>query len=120
MNTYDITALRGDTFAGLKFSLQSYAEGATTPTPIDLTGSQIKMQVRRLPDDTEVVLEFSTNDASIVIEGIANNVIYVKPKLVPSSAPTTRCHYDVQINFPNGEVKTYIRGNFEILKDVTK
>jgi hypothetical protein len=28
--------------------------------------------------------------------------------------------YDVQISFPNGEVKTYIRGYFEILKDVTQ
>jgi hypothetical protein len=120
MNTYDITALRGDTFAGVKFTLQSYPENSQTLAPINLTGSQIKMQVRRLPDDPQVIMEFSTTDTSIAIEGTANNIIYVKPKLVPATAPATRCVYDVQISFPNGEVKTYIRGYFEILKDVTQ
>lgn len=116
MTTYNIKALRGDTFKGVSFTLSI---AGAPPTPIDLTGAIINMQVRKDYEANEKIIEWSTDDFSITIEGADNNVIVIQPQLIPATAPAFACVYDLQVNLA-GVITTYVRGCFEIIKDVTK
>lgn len=122
MNTYDISTTRGDTYEGVSFVITEKLTPSDPTTPIDLTGCEIKMQVRRDYDSTEPLIEWSSTATppSILIEGADNNIVNILAKDIPSSVPARRCVYDVQIKFPNNEIKTWIKGFFEILKDVTR
>ena len=122
MNSYDILRqVRGDTFAGISFELNTQASPSDPLVPISLVGATVKMQVRIEPDSATNLIEWiSSNAAQITITGIDNNKINILAKRIPANAPAKKCVYDVQITFADGTIKTYIGGIFEILKDVTR
>ena len=114
MQVYNITVKRGDTFAGVKFQYKQNG------VPIDLEGAIVLMQVREEPDSNTTIMQFSSEAGEIIIGGGDNNELTIMPKIIPSGAPARKCCYDVQITFPNGSVKTWVSGYFEILKDVSR
>jgi hypothetical protein len=114
MQNYDIQTRRGDTFGGVKFIF------SLNGSPVSLLGCDILMQVRQEADAQNIIMQFSTADSEITIGGVDNNEVTILPKVVPANAPARKCAYDVQITFPDSTIKTWVTGEFEILKDVTR
>jgi hypothetical protein len=108
---YNIQIWRNDTWSQV-FQLTA------NEVPIDLTGSYIEIQVREYPDSSsaKLTLDNETN-GGITIGGLNNNQIYIN-KAVDMSAGTYV--YDMVVQFPNGNEKTYIWGNYIVYEDITK
>jgi hypothetical protein len=108
---YNIQIWRNDTWSQV-FQLTA------NEVPIDLSGSYIEIQVREYPDSSsaKLTLDNETN-GGIIIGGLDNNQIYIN-KAVDVNAGTYV--YDMVVQFPNGNEKTYIWGNFIVYEDITK
>jgi hypothetical protein len=108
---YNIQIWRNDTWSQV-FQLTA------NEVPIDLTGSYIEIQVREYPDSSsaKLTLDNETN-GGITIGGLNNNQIYIN-KAVDMNAGTYV--YDMVVQFPNGNEKTYIWGNYIVYEDITK
>lgn len=108
---YNIQIWRNDTWSQV-FQLTA------NEVPIDLTGSYIEIQVREYPDSSSAKLTLDNEDnGGIIIGGLDNNQIYIN-KAVDVNAGTYV--YDMVVQFPNGNEKTYIWGNFIVYEDITK
>lgn len=107
---YNVKIWRNDSW------MQAFSLLADT-VPIVLTGSTIKIQVRKTADAATVELLLTTADSSILIGGVGYNEITLN-KVVAIAAGSYV--YDMNVVFPSGEVKTYIHGNFNVQEDVTK
>lgn len=112
MKTYNFPDhVSGDTFKERGFRI--YLDGA----PLDLTGSSIKMELRRSAGSTPA-LTLSTTDNSIRLDGSKIERFYIpKQKL---TAPAGVYMYDIQITLSNGDVFTYLSGTFPFLQDITQ
>jgi len=109
--TYNIPChRRGDTWDGIN-SITIRVNGVL----INLTGSSVKMEVRQ-SIDAPVVMTFSTDDNSIQI--ISSSSIRIMPRKI--EIPFGNYLYDVQVIHPDGRVKTYLEGTWEIAPDVTE
>lgn len=104
-------------------------EGDTTPmevavstsddiaVPVDLTGIAIKMQVRKVSDNT-VVVELSTADGDIDISGDDNNIFTVSGLEAIPYATVNSYKYDIQF-VDVGEITTYLYGKIQVQQQVT-
>ena len=102
--------VRGDTINARLFTLSQTAGGVTSP--IDLTGASIRATfvcpqtcVKKTVGEGISIVDatngqFQINTFSLPIEG--------------------KWCYDIEIEFPDGTVKTWIKGTIKILNDVTK
>lgn len=107
----------GDTFNGLKLTCTRTSEGNTTP--INLENVVLKMQIRRAKD-CPIIFELSSeNNGGITIEDAAAGIFRIDAFKVPN-VDSFKYVYDIEFNFPNGVVKTYIEGYFPIESDVTR
>jgi hypothetical protein len=103
---------RGDTWAGIG-SLTIFVNSSA----LNLQGSDIKMEFRQ-SIDSPVALTLSTQTSSIIINQTTLGLIQIPPKLI--EIPFGEYFYDLQITFPNGVVKTYMSGTWEITPDITQ
>jgi hypothetical protein len=111
MKNYFADHKRGDTFNGRKISLER--NGA----PIDLTGAKIIIQFK-LSSSGVSKFEFSTKKETIYIPEPTNGELIMMPRIL--NVPAGHYNYDMQITFPNGNVKTYLSGIWTILDDVSR
>lgn len=84
--------------------------------PIDLTGSNIEIQLRKTPASTTAELTL-TLGSGITISGVDNNEIIINT-IVDINAGSYV--YDMTVVFPSGIVKTYVWGTFIVYEDITK
>ena len=113
MKLYTIPAhRRGDTWDGI-YSITLSING----TPINLTNCVISMELRESPDAPSA-LKFSTANNTIVILNALGGIIQIPPRKI--EIPPGRYIYDLQIDFPNQQTKTYMSGSWEITFDVTE
>ena len=112
------TQKANDTFNGLRFTCTLTSDGSTDP--IDLSGFEIRMQVRK-SIDCPVILELTNSDVDtgISIEDALNGIFRIDEFVVPNVGSFSY-KYDIEFKYPSGVVKTYIKGNFPIEEDVTK
>lgn len=106
---HDIKTWRNDTLA-INFELS--IDGA----PIDLSGATIRMQVRPDYGSNTLTLAF-TEGSGITVSGANNNMIEVKKLINIASGNYV---YDLEAQFANTDVKTYVKGNFTVSEDSTK
>lgn len=112
MKVYTIPAhKRGDTWDG--FHTITLSQNGI---PVDLTNSVISMELRHQPD-SPLALRFSTTDSTIVILNPTGGIIQIPPRKI--EIPPGNYVYDLQIDFPNQQTKTYMTGTWEITFDVT-
>ena len=102
----------GDTAPWQQFTLSE--NGA----PIVLTDATIKMQVRIRTQTTPIIDNTSVASAGIEITDAANGVFRVGGYTNPDMNVVGE--YDIEVTFPSGEVKTYLKGDYPISKQVTK
>jgi hypothetical protein len=106
--------ISGDTWDGIA-SITVESGGI----PISLVGCSIKMQVRTSYSlASPVYIEFSTVDGTIIIPIPLQGIVSIPPRLV--NIPVGDYKYDFQITYPNGFVKTYMKGNWKILQTITR
>jgi hypothetical protein len=85
----------------------------TGGTPLDFSGCVARMQFRTKPDEAPV-LSLSSEDDELLISGntiTANNVVVAADK--------GTYLYDLEIAYPSGAVRTYVRGKAVVEADIT-
>lgn len=107
---YNVQIWRNDTWSQV-FTLTA------NNVAINLSGSTIKIQVRKTAASPDVLLSLTTADSSIIIGGASSNQITLN-KVVNIDAGNYV--YDMNVTFPSGLVKTYVWGTFFIQEDITK
>lgn len=112
MSNVNFTSPQGDTWQGLtcQFLIDDVA--------VNLTGALIKMQLRKTVCDTAVALEFTTEDASIVIDNPLTGHFSVEPRII--DIPAKKYAYDIEVTLSSGRVVTIVEGNFTITATVTR
>lgn len=105
---------RGDTFPSVAFTL------TVDGVPLNCSGSNVLSQFRA-KDYSPVVLEFTTSDGTITIEGMDNNIIRFNERSGSDMLMDAgKYFYDVDIQFPDGTNKTYIEGTINITTDYSR
>ena len=107
--TYNIRArLAGDTWPGVSFTI------SVNEVPVDFTGCTVDMAFKRRSKLGKLEWLLSSDTGAIVI---LDNIITVTPRLL--TLDPDNYVYDLQVVFPDETVRTYVTGNFTVLKDIT-
>jgi hypothetical protein len=97
---------KGDTWNGRRYKF-----------PFDLTGVSILCQFKKEPNGV-AVFEYNTNDQSIFINNaIDGEIIFNKRKM---DYPVGDYFYDLELTFPNGDVRTYGESKLVIFQDISR
>jgi hypothetical protein len=91
----------------------------STSTIIDITGSTAEMDVRQRVDSTTTLIELSTANGRITIDG-SNGKISL---LISSSDTTdliTNGVYDLKLTYVSGTVERILEGEFTVDPQVTR
>lgn len=112
---YDFpTHISGDTWRGVS-TITIIEKGSA----LNLTDCDVFMQFRtRFNLASPVYLELSTYNEKIEIVSYSGGVVKIPPQII--DIPSGDYVYDLQINFPTGKSKTYLKGSFKILPDTTR
>jgi hypothetical protein len=106
--------ISGDTFRGIN-AITLLENGI----PINLTNCSIYMQFRSIFNlASPVVFEFSSDEGTIGVVVPENGVVSIPEQVI--IAPAGEYDYDLQVMFPDGSVKTYLKGKFKILPQITR
>lgn len=106
---HDIKTWRNDTLA-INFEL------SIDGTDLNLSGATIRMQVRPAAGSATTTLALTEGDG-ITVSGANHNVIQLKKLITIAQGEYV---YDLESQFSNGDVKTYLKGNFVVQEDITK
>ena len=103
--------IKGDTFNGVEFTLE------VNSLPVDLTNASIKMYLKTQSKACDVVAKFTTDNGKLTITDAVNGVFQFDNQIININAGTY--DYDIEITLNNGTIKTYIKGTWKILQDIT-
>ena len=104
----NLAIYKGDTFV---FQFQLLTPESEV---VDLTGVEVKAQIRATEDSGSVVAEF---DASHDDDG---GTVTLALTPLQTTAIVANGKWDVQLTFPDTTVKTYLRGDVVLTKEVTR
>lgn len=89
-------------------------------TPVDLSGYEARMQVRRSTSADDVLLEASTDNGRIQIDPEAGKFTLVLSASVTAAINWSRGRYDIELESPDGDVTRLIYGEITISKEITR
>ena len=100
-------------------------QGATwrtvlTLTDTDLTGYTARMQVRASTQATAVLLELTTEDGRITIDGPVGKITLVITDDDTTGLAWCTGVYDLEITSPGGETTRLLRGRATVSPEVTR
>lgn len=111
MAAYDIELKQGTT--------QRLAFKATSGgVPMDFTGCNFRMQIRRNARDANVLLELADDNGKITVAGDTFTLIFLPADTV--GAVWTSGVYDLEITFANGDVMRVLEGKVSLSLEVTR
>ena len=102
---------KGDTFGGVQFTL------SRNGSPIDLTGASLEMMLRLVKTVSPPALTLSTPSSGLTITDAVNGVFTVDKQEIDIDAGDY--FYDIELTEANGDINTYIAGQWVILQDTT-
>ena len=109
----NFTHTKGDTFNEVAFEVKKNG------TAINLTGATIKMQLRKQYSDVSAVLSLtSVGSAGITITNATSGHFKINAQII--DIEVFNYVYDIQFNLSSGEVKTYVKGGFNVTPEVTR
>jgi hypothetical protein len=109
----NFTHTKGDTFNEVAFEVKKNG------TAINLTGATIKMQLRKCYSDVTPALALtSVSSAGITITGASAGQFKINAQII--DIEVFNYVYDIQFTLSSGEVKTYVKGGFNIIPEVTR
>ena len=89
-------------------------------TPIDLTGCTARMQVRSEIESPTVLLELTTENGGIVIDGPAGKLtLRISPAATAAIAWESGV-WDLEVVHPNGDVTRLAQGAISVSPEVTR
>ena len=114
---YDFSFVEGDTFAGFSIRLTTKEDVDATPIPVDLTGATVQLRIQSTDKVRKRHSDLTTYNKRIVITDAADGRLSVVKQKI--KLPSGIYEYSMQVKFANGDQKTYIIGNCEILSNST-
>lgn len=112
-STLNFSHVNGDTFDEVPLVVTINGVKA------DFTDAIIRMQLRKKACDLKAVLSLtSVANAGLTIIDAINGLFKINKQII--DIDIYNYVYDIEIEFGNGDIKTYIRGNFNILAEVTR
>lgn len=109
-----------NSYRGDAMQLNNIVLAYDSGVPVDLTGAVVKMQLRRALVG-KVVWEFSSipgKDSLLSVDPLNGGILF--PVIPAWEIPAGLYFYDLQVKHPDLTVRTYIRGTWLIVNDVTK
>lgn len=89
-------------------------------TPIDLTGCTARMQARSEIESPTVLLELTTENGGIVIDGPAGKLaLHISPADTAAIAWESGV-WDLEVVHPNGDVTRLAQGSISVSREVTR
>lgn len=101
------------------FRLYSTDDGGVTKTYFDLTGYEIVAQVRRHPDDTDVLLDLTVTVPTQTGDDVGRFLVEAD-ELDTADLPAVVARWDCQLTDGDGVRRTWMRGAVPITGDVTR
>lgn len=89
-------------------------------TPIDLSGCTARMQVRSEVESPTVLLELTTENGGIVIDGPAGKLILHLPPAATTAISWESGVWDLEVVHPNGDVTRLAQGSISVSPEVTR
>ena len=89
-------------------------------TPIDLTGCKARLQFRAELESPDVLLELTTENGGIVIDGPAGKLAL---RISPTATAATSWEsgvWDLEVVHPNGDVTRLVQGSISVSPEVTR
>jgi hypothetical protein len=110
MQTFNLSDyISGDTWNGIPLiSITRNSE------PIDLTDAKVEMFVKYQIDAPTVAYFTTENGSIIILDPSTNGRINVPPQIV--DIPPAKYIFSIKITFSNGEVDTFVSGNWNVIK----
>ncbi len=104
--------VKGDTFLGAEFQVSDGAEA------IDLTNYRIRMHLRRQASPSaSLVMAFDTEDETIEIHEPAEGRFRIPARVI--DVPAFNYKHDIEFTNGAGRVRTWVRGVFPVVEEVT-
>lgn len=103
--------VKGDTMEAISFTF------VLNGLPLDLTGASIRMDVRTRMKKEQLVRWDTGSLGGLTISDPTNGILLFDEKIVDIEAG--KHIYDIEITLASGEVKSYLRGFFNVTQDVT-
>jgi hypothetical protein len=117
--TYNILCEQGTTFTRVLTVEQPTTEDPTVFEPYDLTDHTARMQVRRTIDSSTVLVELTTENGRISIDGAAGEITLSMSDTVTASI-TSSGVYDLEIIDDSDNVSRVVQGLFTLSQEVTR
>jgi hypothetical protein len=109
----NFTHTKGDTFSEVAFEVKK------NTVAINLTGATIKMQLRKNYIDVASILAFtSVASAGITITAPTLGQFKINAQII--DIEVYNYVYDIQFTLSTGEVRTYVKGGFNVTPEVTR
>lgn len=86
----------------------------------DLTGYSARMQIRADVDSDVVLLELTTSDGHITIDGPAGQITLQLTDVETTALDWTTGVYDLELIAPGGDVQRLLKGIVEVDPEVTR
>lgn len=116
---YNILCEQGTTFTRVIALEQPTTADPDVYEPYPLTGHTARMQVRRTVESTSVIIELTTENGRISIDG-ADGIITLSINDSDTSEITSSGVYDLEIIDDSGNVSRVIQGSFTLSNEVTR
>jgi hypothetical protein len=118
---YNLTIYQGATFERTFTWTAPDPMDTETMIPVDLTGCTARMQLRAKVTSTgDPIFEATTEDGRITL-GDADGTIDIVFSATDTAALHFRqCVYDLEVQFPGGEVDRLLMGNVKLSAEVTR
>lgn len=118
--TLNITIEQGATFT-MPVQISSGGLVSEGGTPVNLTGCQVRMHIRKRITDTVPLVNLSTLTSGITITNAAQGQFTVTLTDEATAAYTwTSGVYDVEVETAGGQVTRYLQGKVKVTKEVTR
>ena len=88
--------------------------------PIDLTGCTARMQVRSEVESSTVLLSLTTENGGITLGGVAGTIELFVSDDASTLFTWTAGVWDLEIEFPGGEVTRLAQGSVSVSPEVTR
>lgn len=87
---------------------------------INVTGWDVRMQMRAAVNDTPVLDELTTANGKIILGGVAGTITLVYPKATIAALTWTDAVYDIRETPPGGDTVYRFAGPIKVKKMVTR
>jgi hypothetical protein len=110
-----LKTIRSTTFPDLPFKITRLVDNLWVP--VDLTDASIKMDIRVVPYGP-ISQRLSSPSNGITITDAIEGEFKIN-KQIFTLAPNNY-YFDIMIIFPDGTVKIFVEGRFEVIKNITE